>query len=425
MSCPETPIEPACALRSTAPSDPLPALSTGARSAPSRRRGRAAVLVAAGAAGVGAAVWTSAAVAVWTGAPAPASAARSAAPLVTGALPARPPERVTLTVDDEDDEPGTLDEQRLRLFTRMRRALALSDEEMRQVEAIFAASPVLGQGNPALSRHPMSRSECRRIRALAGIEPAREPACGAPGMVPLFDPTRGQTAADAPVCIDQLEFPNVPCEYPVVHVRAREAALLCRAIGKRICDAHEWEGACAGALRDPDVEYEWARPRNEASWHHNLLREKVWSYGPEKNHALCGTESFRTPGCPGGGWDRCGSNTYPAGAFPACRSSLGVFDLHGNVAEHMSLPILPEELARYGDRGFTEMKGSWFAFSSMEVHADDCRFRAPDWHATRLMSKSSHANYHLGFRCCKDISPPDGAEREEDAVRQGPRGASR
>ncbi|KYG02242.1 hypothetical protein BE20_51315, partial [Sorangium cellulosum] len=334
-------------------------------------------------------------------------------PLIAGALQERalaasaaPPERAAPAGDDEDVAPDTLEEQRLRLFARMRRELALSDEAMREVEAIFAASPVLGQGNPALSRHPMSRSECRRARELAGVAPAREPACGAPGMVPLFDPTRGQTAESAPVCIDQLEFPNIPCEYPVVHVRAREAALLCRAIGKRICDAHEWEGACAGALREPDVEYEWERPRDEASWHHNLLREKVWSYGPEKNHALCGTGSARTPGCPGGGWDRCGSNTYPAGAFPACRSRLGVFDLHGNVAEHMSLPILPDELARRGDRGFTEMKGSWFAFSSMEVHADDCRWRAPAWHGTRIMSKGSHANYHLGFRCCKDIGSP-------------------
>ncbi|WP_437492682.1 SUMF1/EgtB/PvdO family nonheme iron enzyme [Sorangium sp. So ce1014] len=422
MSCPETPNDPASAPRPPAPSEPPPALSTGVRAdrEPGRGRGRCrgkiAALVAAGALVAGAAVWIGAAAAGWTGARARLSrapAARAAAPLLAGALPERPPaasaapaERVAPTMEDEDIAPATLDEQRARLFARMRRELALSDEAMRQVEAIFAASPVLGQGNPALTRHPMSRSECRRIREIAGVERAREPACGAPGMVPLFDPTRGQTAENAPACIDQLEFPNIPCEYPVVHVRAREAALLCRAIGERICDAHEWEGACAGALREPDVEYEWERPRSEASWHHNLLREKVWSYGPEKNHALCGTESSRTPGCPGGGWDRCGSNTYPTGAFPACRSSLGVFDLHGNVAEHMSLPILPGELARRGDRGFTEMKGSWFAFSSMEVHADDCRFRAPDWHATRLMSKGSHANYHLGFRCCKDITPP-------------------
>ncbi|WP_437640869.1 SUMF1/EgtB/PvdO family nonheme iron enzyme [Sorangium sp. So ce854] len=413
MSRHETPRDPACAPRPPASSDPPPAPSAGVRAATRRRRvrGTTAALLAAVAVVPGAAV---AVVAAWTEAPAPTPEARSAAPLIAGALRGRAPtapslptpERVTLTVDDEDIAPATLDEQRRRLFGAMRRELALPDEAMRRVEEIFAASPVLGQGNPALSRHPMSRSECRRTRARAGVEPAREPACGAPGMVPLFDPTRGQTAASARACIDQLEFPNIPCEYPVVHVRAREAALLCRAIGKRICDAHEWEGACAGAVREPDVEYEWERPRDEASWHHNLLREKVWSYGPQKDHALCATGSSRTPGCPGGGWDRCGSNTYPAGAFPACRSSLGVFDLHGNVAEHMSLPILPGELARHGDRGFTEMKGSWFAFSSMDVHADDCRWRAPAWHGTRLMSKSSHANYHLGFRCCKDVEPP-------------------
>ncbi|AUX42885.1 uncharacterized protein SOCE26_043220 [Sorangium cellulosum] len=420
MPRPETPTDPASTPRRPAPSDPPPALSSGVRAAPAPARGRRtiAALVAAGAAGAGA---LGAAVAAWIGALSPAPAARDAGPLVGDTLPERapeppgrapaalpepPPERAALTPEDEDIEPATLEEQRLRLFARMRRELALSGEAMRKVEAIFAASPVLGQGNPEITRHPMSRSECRRIRAAAGLRPESEPACGAPGMAPLFDPTRGQTAASARACIDQLEFPNLPCEYPVVHVRAREAALLCRAVGKRLCDAHEWEGACAGALRDPDVEYEWARPRGEASAHHNALREKVWSYGPEKNHALCGTGSSRTPGCPGGGWDRCGSNTYPAGAFPACQSPLGVFDLHGNAAEHMSIPLLPEELARNGDRGFTEMKGSWFAFASMEVHADDCRWRAPDWHATRIMSKGSHANYHLGFRCCKDVEPP-------------------
>ncbi|WP_240808206.1 SUMF1/EgtB/PvdO family nonheme iron enzyme [Polyangium spumosum] len=317
-------------------------------------------------------------------------------------VPAPPPPR-TLAPDDEDEEPGTLAEQRARLFERMREDLGLSEMQIDAVRAVFDASPVLGQGNPAISRHPMSRSECRRLRIEAGITEANVPACGGPSMVPLYDPSSGQTAADARVCMDQLEFPNVPCEYPVVHVRASEAAALCRAVGKRICDTHEWEGACAGAVRAPEVEYEWGRPRDEATWYHNLEREKVWAYGAVKNHALCGTASSRTPGCPGGGYDHCGSNTYPAGAFPACVSPLGVFDLHGNAAEHMNMPTLPGELAARGGLGFTEMKGSWFVFSTIEAHEDDCRWRAPSWHETRLTSESSHWNYHLGFRCCKDL----------------------
>ncbi len=153
---------------------------------------------------------------------------------------------VTLTIDDEDSDPPTLEEQRSRLFARMRAELGLDEEKLAAVEAVFAASPVLGQGNPAISRHPMSRSECRRIRREAGVAQAGVPVCGAPGMVPLFDPEAGETAADARVCIDQLEFPDIPCEYPVVQVRAREASLLCRAVGKRLCDAHEWGGRLRG-----------------------------------------------------------------------------------------------------------------------------------------------------------------------------------
>jgi len=288
----------------------------------------------------------------------------------------------------------------------MRRELGVSGEAMARIEAIFAASPVLGQGNPAISIHPMLRSSCRRIRREAGLTPARVAACGAPNMVPLFDTETGETEADAPVCIDQLEFPDIPCEYPVVHVRAQEAALLCEALGKRLCDAHEWEGACAGSLRPPDAEYVWGWPRPAATYAHNVRRAKVWAYGPKKNHTLCATGSFVTSGCPGGGWSACGSNTYPAGAFPECQSTFGVFDQHGNAAEHMSLPALPGDLESRGGDGLTEMKGSWFAFSTMEVHEDDCRFRAPAWHETRVMNDKSHMNYHLGFRCCGDVAPP-------------------
>ena len=46
--------------------------------------------------------------------------------------------------------------------------------------------------------------------------------------------------------------------------RARRR-VLCAAVGKRICDAHEWEGACAGALRPPEVEYVWGWPRLQAT----------------------------------------------------------------------------------------------------------------------------------------------------------------
>ena len=188
-------------------------------------------------------------------------------------------------------------------------------------------------------------------RADAGITPPPPNHCGAVNMVPVFDPAAGEAASDATLCIDQFEFPDIACEYPVVFVQAREAALLCRALGKRLCDAHEWEGACAGALRPPSVDYDFGFPRGAARDRHNRARELRWSYGPAKDHARCATGSARSPGCGGGGYTRCGSNTYPAGAFPACQSPFGVFDLHGNAAEHMSLPLAASELGRAGGIG--------------------------------------------------------------------------
>jgi sulfatase modifying factor 1 len=301
---------------------------------------------------------------------------------------------------------GTLADQRRELFASMRRELGVEELQMQQIEAIFARSPVLGQGNPALTEHPMTREECRKIRADAGVAPTPPNHCGAANMVPVFDPAAGQGPRQASLCIDQYEFPNIACEYPVVFVTAQESALLCRALGKRLCDAHEWEGACAGALHPPEVEYAFGKGRMKARELHNRGREILWSYGTTKDHARCGTGSARTPGCRGGFYHRCGSNTYPAGAFPACKSPFGAFDLHGNAAEHMSLPLDPAELGRLGGTGATEMKGSWFIFSTYEAHPDDCRWRAPDWHGSKVMDLFSHLNYHLGFRCCKDVTPP-------------------
>lgn len=305
--------------------------------------------------------------------------------------------------DDTTPEPTTLEEQRTILFSRMGKRLGLSEQELAKLQAIFAKSKLLGQGNPEATRHPMTGAECRAKRRDFGELPQGHPRCGKPNMVPLFDPSGGQTVEDARVCIDQYEFPNLACEYPVVYARASEVVEICAALGKRICDAHEWEGACAGALRPPEREYAFGQRRMMMEYLHNKEREITWAYGAEKDHRRCATGSRKSPKCLAGGWSLCGSNTYPAGAFPECRSSLGVFDLHGNAAEHMNLPILPEQLASRGGLGETEMKGSWFIFSTTEAHLDDCRWRAPMWHRTRVADENSHSNYHLGFRCCRDL----------------------
>jgi formylglycine-generating enzyme len=298
---------------------------------------------------------------------------------------------------------GTLEDQKEALVVNMQRSLRLADTQADAVRAILRSSERMGQGNPDVTRHPLTRAECLARRASAPRLWPADPRCGSPNMVPLYDPTAGERADAARTCIDQFEFPNITCEYPLVWARANEAAALCNAVGKRLCDAHEWEGACAGALKNAEREYAFGERRIMMQYLHNKDRELVWAYGKEKNHALCGTLAKKSPKCLAGGWHLCGTNDYPAGSFPECVSSLGVYDQHGNVAEHMNHPMKPEELGSRGGFGQTEMKGSWFIFAQAEAHEDDCRFRAPDWHASSIEDGNSHRNYHLGFRCCRDL----------------------
>jgi sulfatase modifying factor 1 len=322
----------------------------------------------------------------------------SAAPAVTSTPPRVRPPYV-------DTTPTTLGEQRAALFANMQNQLDLPSGALDKIEAIFAASDHLGQGEPKVTKHPMTRAECREIRAAHPDPHPPDPRCGADYMVPLFDPAKGESAATADVCMDQFEFPNIPCEYPVTWVRSSEAYDICAAEGKRLCDAHEWEGACAGALHTPDVDYTFGERRIMQEYLHNKTREMIWAYGSKADQKKCATMSHKSRECYTPDWGICGSNTYPAGAFPECVSSFGVFDQHGNAAEHMNLPVKPEQLGKNGGVGETEMKGSWFIFASEAVHPDDCRWRALMWHAGPIRALDSHRNYHLGFRCCKDIRP--------------------
>ena len=310
-----------------------------------------------------------------------------------------------------------LAEQNELLFEQLQQAHGLSGAQMRDLREIFSHSNVIGQGNPAITHHADTAAHCEaklKERDTSYSNPLFERICGGKYMAPLYDP--GSTGPEgAKACIDQFEFPDIPCAYPVVWVKAREAAQICAAEGKRLCDAHEWEGACAGKLEPPDYLFELAKGESpEAAilrrrLAHNAAHQgdKTWSYGPHYEPGVCATGGSKSTGCPGGNWQLCGSNTYPAGDFPACHSSLGVYDLNGNAAEHMNLPLNEQQMSSRGSKelGYTEMKGSWFIFDTYRAHEDWCRWRAPFWHGSRVMDPHSHANYHLGFRCCKSIQP--------------------
>ncbi|MDP2061971.1 MAG: hypothetical protein Q8J98_02555 [Phaeovulum sp.] len=322
---------------------------------------------------------------------------------------------ITLAFAAEGAAAQGLAELNAGMFREMQQRRGVSASELARVKEIFARSAIIGQGNPAITRHALTPEECA-ARLPGGIgyydNPRFEQICGDKYMAPLYDP-RTQSASQATACIDQFEYPNVPCTYPVVWVKTSEAAQICAAEGKRLCDAHEWEGACAGALEAPDYRFDLAEgvspsaavSRMQAAHNAKYEPQRAWAYGANYQAGVCAAASFKNGSCDGGSFNGCGSNTYPTGSFPGCTSPLKVYDLHGNAAEHMNLPLSPGQMSSRGSTtlGVTEMKGSWFIWDTVRAHPDWCRWRAPFWHGSSVMSSGSHANYHLGFRCCKSI----------------------
>ena len=299
------------------------------------------------------------------------------------------------------------------IYTQLKQIRGLADDQIAAIRKIFEKSGMIGQGNPSITQHPVTPADCQAKLTQQSVHYENnrfEKICGGKYLAPLYDPAT-QQPEDAKVCIDQFEFPNIPCAYPVVWVKAREAAEICWAEGERLADADEWEGACQGNLTPPDYNFDLSRDGNPARMRaaHNQATsaDKRWSYGPAYQKGVCATSGTKTPGCNGGDWAHCGSNTFPAGDFPACHSPLGVYDLNGNAAEHMNLPLSATQMSSHGSRelGVTEMKGSWFIFDTFRAHEDWCRWRAPFWHGTRVMDEHSHSNYHLGFRCAKTVKP--------------------
>ncbi len=332
----------------------------------------------------------------------------------TTALSVKPTKPVEASTKGGVQSKLTRAEANKEYIEKLRAFYQLDAATLAKIETVFSGSPVMGQGYPGTSTRAMSREECQKkweSRGKSYENKEHEAICSAKNMAPLYDPQKSK-ASEAKVCIDKFEFPNIPCEYPQVWTEPREAAQICEALGKRLCDAHEWEGACEGSLFDADYTFDAKGQKRGAAeirrmrLEHNqkFSKNKTWAYGLKYEKGKCATGSFKHSDCDGGSFQKCGSNTYPAGSFPECKSSLDVYDSHGNAAEIMNIPSHPDELAQNGltGRGHTELKGSWFIFDRYQAHDDWCRWRAPYWHGD-LTHKSNHHMYHLGFRCCKSL----------------------
>ena len=340
------------------------------------------------------------------------AAPEAPAPVATAPIPRPLAVRSSPGAASSDLDPAparTLREQRAELFATMAREGDFDAAEIAAVAGIFAGSPLPRAGQPR--RHPApddARASAASARAAAGLAPDGAPALRrAPTWCRSSTPTRARRRTDAKVCIDQFEFPDIACEYPVVYAtRARGGRAL-----RRGRQAHLRRARVGGRLRRRAARARGrvrvrraaaaARPGSTTT-----TREMRLGLRAEKDHALCATgDAARARGCTGGGWTLCGIEHLPGGRVPRMREPVRRL----RPARQRGRAHEPPARARRSSRaaaapGQTEMKGSWFVFQRQEAHEDDCRWRAKDWHPSKVIDRESHRNYHLGFRCCADVT---------------------
>lgn len=154
------------------------------------------------------------------------------------------------------------------------------------------------------------------------------------------------TVTTAAFCIDRYEYPNKKGAMPKGSVSFAEADKLCGELGKRLCSEEEWERACKGV---------------------SMVR---YPYDNTFDPSACNAESNT-------GDDR---SVAPSGKFARCKSTYGVYDMSGNLAEWVYM--------KGGQRG---VKGGYV--------------NKPDWAvrcASRKIENPSKRSPFYGFRCCAD-----------------------
>lgn len=141
--------------------------------------------------------------------------------------------------------------------------------------------------------------------------------------------------------MDRYEWPNKAGALPKANVTWLEARKLCEDADKKLCSLGEWEDACKG----PDK-----------------LR---YPYGKAVDAAACNTD---------------GREAVPSGSKAACRNTIGVYDMSGNLAE-------------WTDRdGDAEVRGGAYDTPAGQASCIDA-----------LEQNKGARSPRVGFRCCRRL----------------------
>ncbi len=172
---------------------------------------------------------------------------------------------------------------------------------------------------------------------------------------------------DVKVCMDQFEAPNLRGAKPFVMKSFNAAKKWCGERNKRPCSEQEWETACEGPELRP-LAYGWrvdtALCNSNKSWRAFDVK-KLYSEGADAAREI---EHL---------WQ--GS---PSGAYAACSSTFGIYDMMGNVEEWVA--------TRRGRKFPGALMGGFWA-----KPWTGCR-------GTNDAHEPSFTFYETGFRCCAD-----------------------
>jgi PKD repeat protein len=165
-------------------------------------------------------------------------------------------------------------------------------------------------------------------------------------VIVVICPKEMELVAEGPYCIDRYEWPNSKNTLPARDVTWDQAAAECRKAGKRLCSADEWAKACGGK------------------------RGHLFPYGKRYEIDLCNTVGNAV----------VKNQVAKSGYFDKCKSSYGVFDMSGNVAEWTA--------AQEGEKAYV-LGGSW----QNGENTSGCR--------SRVLLEKGRSYFYVGFRCCK------------------------
>jgi hypothetical protein len=174
-----------------------------------------------------------------------------------------------------------------------------------------------------------------------------------------------------------------PGQKPQAYISGTQAQAACRLAGKRLCTGPEWLAACQGPGR---LTYPYGNTYKKGACNEGRATHPVNDcFGP--GGGVFTSKNLNDPCCV-----NLPNTVAPGGAFADCKSSDGIYDLHGNLHEWVDATT---------PSGNGVFRGGFFV--DAKLNGAGCLYR------TVAHAKSYH-DYSTGFRCCAEPLPSPRAD---------------